>query len=566
MTHSPPPPLRTDAPDATRGSVLVTFAVLALALLWAAEAGLATSTETRYAEIGREMRVSGDLVVPTLNGAPHLEKPPWTYWALAAAYVVAGANDLAARIPGLLAGVLTLLVIRGVVYRHAPDAAPRATNAVVVLATMPAFVAQSFTVSTDAWLVLASTVAGAAVLEAVRADGRPALRWTLALHAALGVGMLVKGPAVLVTPLVGALAAAAARRKARLLRPFVHPLGLLVLAAVALPWYLAVDARLPGLLSEYLSRRLAGGFASAAEFHAEHGPLVVWAPVLLGTAPWIGGALGAVTALARDGGRRGPLVPLLAMALATPVFYTFSAARLLAYASPAVPWVAALVVLGAPRAGAASDAATRRFSLHLGIATAITALVVVALPLAPLVVPGAAPTLATHLAAVVAAFAAAGAVLWWRPRAAWVVALALLVGVSATVTTWSARVGAHRPIVEVLQRLRAPGEAVGVALHKDGDWGLVPFYLGEPVRFFGYEARLSMRPPEEYAREGFRPLDELPAWWDGPERRWLLVRAKVTNPHNDVRLRLRGSTVVEVARYGRYALLTNHAGDRSEDR
>jgi hypothetical protein len=183
--------------------------------------------------------------------------------------------------------------------------------------------------------------------------------------------------------------------------------------------------------------------------------------------------------------------------------------------------------------------------------------VVVALPLASLLVPGAAPTTATRAAGVAAALAAAAAVVARRPRAAWIVALALVVGVAATVTAWSARVGAHRPIAEVLRRLRAPGEAVGVALHKDGDWGLVPFYLGERVVFFGYEARLALRPPEWYAPEGFRPVDDLRAWWGAPERRWLLVRAKVTNARNDVRLRLRGTTVVEVARYGRYALLTN---------
>jgi hypothetical protein len=118
------PPLRPPIPRAP-GIPWIVFGLMAAGLLVVgSRLGLATSTETRYAEIGREMYVSGDWVIPTMNGAPHLEKPPFTYWALAAAYALAGVNDVAARLPGLLAGALTLLVIGGVVRRLAPPDDP----------------------------------------------------------------------------------------------------------------------------------------------------------------------------------------------------------------------------------------------------------------------------------------------------------------------------------------------------------------------------------------------------------------------------------------------------------
>jgi hypothetical protein len=245
------------------------------------------------------------------------------------------------------------------------------------------------------------------------------------------------------------------------------------------------------------------------------------------------------------------------MALATPLLFTFSASRLISYASPAIPWVAALVAAGAPAPGVADGAPTRRYRWHLGLSTAATALAVLALALVPWLVPGAERTAWTTGAAIAAAIVAAAALAIRRAPAPALVAVALVVGLAATATAYRERLGAHRPIVEALASRRAAGEAVGVAIHKDGDWGLVPFYLGETVRFFGYEARLSTRPPEADAPEGFRPIEEVRAWWDVPERRWLLVRARVTNPHNDVRRRLVGTRVVEVARYGRYALITN---------
>ena len=330
----------------------MTFALLAAGLLVAgSRIGLTTSTETRYAEIAREMYASGDPVVPTLNGAPHLEKPPFTYWTLAAAYAVAGVNDVAARLPGLLAAALTLLVVGGVVRRLAPpdDPDPRGLGraGVLVAATLPAFLVLAYTVSTDPWLVLTTTAAGAAVLAGIRADGRPALRTVLALHAALGVGMLVKGPAVLVTPLVGAVVAAFARRSARPLRPFVDPRGLLLFAAIALPWYLLADRRIPGLLDLYLTKRLVGAVASSAEFHGNPAWLI-WVPVVLGSAPWIGGIFGGTRALARRTDlARGTTAALVGMALAAPVFFTFSRSRLPTYGLQALPWIAARLGEGA---------------------------------------------------------------------------------------------------------------------------------------------------------------------------------------------------------------------------
>src|SRR6187431_3513450 len=53
--------------------------------------------EGRYAEIPREMSVSGDWVTPRLNGIKYFEKPPLQYWATAAIYSVFGTSEWSAR-------------------------------------------------------------------------------------------------------------------------------------------------------------------------------------------------------------------------------------------------------------------------------------------------------------------------------------------------------------------------------------------------------------------------------------------------------------------------------------
>jgi 4-amino-4-deoxy-L-arabinose transferase-like glycosyltransferase len=63
--------------------------VLVAAVLWFGTLGVRKLTapdEGRYAEIAREMAVSGDWVTPRYNELKYFEKPPLQYWVTALAY------------------------------------------------------------------------------------------------------------------------------------------------------------------------------------------------------------------------------------------------------------------------------------------------------------------------------------------------------------------------------------------------------------------------------------------------------------------------------------------------
>ena len=95
--------------SARRGLLLL---LLASALLWffgLEHRSLFHPDEGRYAEIPREMVVTGDWLTPRLNGIKYFEKPPLQYWLTAGAYVLLGEHQWTSRLCTALAGFLGLL-------------------------------------------------------------------------------------------------------------------------------------------------------------------------------------------------------------------------------------------------------------------------------------------------------------------------------------------------------------------------------------------------------------------------------------------------------------------------
>jgi len=68
--------------------------------------------EDRWAEVVREMRLTGDYFHPTINGVPYFDKPLLGYWLIALSAAVAGRLDeWVVRLPSAIAGLLAGLSI-----------------------------------------------------------------------------------------------------------------------------------------------------------------------------------------------------------------------------------------------------------------------------------------------------------------------------------------------------------------------------------------------------------------------------------------------------------------------
>ena len=89
--------------------ILLLLIALPLFSLGLTNHGLWSADEPRVAEIGREMAITGNWVVPTLNQRPFLEEPPLYYGVLALTFKIFGISDRVVRIPSALFGLAAVI-------------------------------------------------------------------------------------------------------------------------------------------------------------------------------------------------------------------------------------------------------------------------------------------------------------------------------------------------------------------------------------------------------------------------------------------------------------------------
>jgi 4-amino-4-deoxy-L-arabinose transferase-like glycosyltransferase len=291
--------------------------------------GLIEPTETRYAEIAREMLAGRDWLIPRLNGIPHFDKPPLAYWSAASGMALLGMNEWGARLGGALAAAFVLWCTARLARQAGGALAP------AFLVSSVLFFALSHQLASD--IFLAAAVAGfyAAIFD-------PRSRASLWPFVALGVGFMAKGPVVLVLTVAPALLAALWARDGSPARALASWRGWLVFAVIALPWYVVVLVKTPGLWTYFIHRQLWERYATTV--HQRGGPIYYFlVVVLVGALPWTLAALREWWHAAREAGRRNLPDALLASWIGLPmVFFSFSGSKLPAYVLPLVPGLAVL--------------------------------------------------------------------------------------------------------------------------------------------------------------------------------------------------------------------------------
>ena len=439
---------------------------VALAVLGASYAvtagllGLFESTETRYAEIAREMLATGDWLTPRLNGILHLHKPPLAYWATASGMALFGVNSWGARLPVALASIVSLACVARIAARQFASWGAHPARTVWVLGTMVLFAALGRSVATDPFLT-------AAVL----------LYWALAPSpwalAAVGLGFLAKGPVVFLHTALPVLVAALWGRDRRTLALLGPAWGWWLCAAIALPWFLILAVRIRGLIPYLLANQLWGRYATTV--HQRGGPPWYFIAVAIGGAlPWTGALLAGLTRAWRERASQDARL-LLAWFIVPIVFLSFSGSKLPAYLLPSAAASALL-------AARALDRPVARWSVALIlIALAVAGTLAGPSALGHLVAGPHGPPVALPALAILALALlglAAGAAWLSRLEISAALVAAAVVSLGAAAARFDSALGSPREVTRLLSGLRAPNEPVLEVSHFNAG---VPFYLGERV-------------------------------------------------------------------------------------
>jgi len=331
--------------------------------------------EPRYAQVAREMFVTGDLITPTLGHHTWFEKPALLYWMIAGSFKVFGVNEWAARLGPALCGLLTIAAI-WMIGREVDREEPRgfAFWSVVVTGSCLGLIVFSRAASFDVVITMTTTWSLACFLLHELRNRRLFLA---GFYLFVGLSLLAKGLVGIVIPF-GVVGLFYVLRRAWPSRSVILSLfwGMPLALAVSAIWYGPVIARHGWVfIDEFFVQHHFARYVSNKYHHPQ--PIYFYPVIILMLAlPWTPHLIVAL-AKVRGWKWRGAddlsvvRVFSLAWLLLPIIFFSFSGSKLPGYVLPVIPGIALLV----------SDRLTRIFNPRwpLVIAGATLVLVVIVL-------------------------------------------------------------------------------------------------------------------------------------------------------------------------------------------
>ena len=335
---------------AKRVYILLFLIVIAFYLYGLGKLPLLGPDEPRYAQIAREMFLSGDLITPTLGGHTWFEKPALLYWLIAGAFKVFGVSEWSARFGPALCGLLTIAAV-WCVGREIDREKPRGFGfwCVVVTASCLGLIVFSRAASFDVVVTMTTTWSLAFFLLHELPSTRSKRLLLAGFYVFVGLSLLAKGLVGVVIPF-GVVGLYYLLRRAWPSRSVLASLlwGVPLALAVSAIWYGPVIARHGwGFIDEFFVQHHFARYVSNKYHHPQ--PIYFYPVIILMLAlPWTPYLIAALAKVRRWEWRGGDSLSIvrvfsLAWLLLPIVFFSFSGSKLPGYVLPAVPAVALLV-------------------------------------------------------------------------------------------------------------------------------------------------------------------------------------------------------------------------------
>jgi 4-amino-4-deoxy-L-arabinose transferase-like glycosyltransferase len=298
---------------------------------------LSGSDEPRYARIAQEMHKSNVWITPTLEGKPWLEKPPLYYWIASPFYSLFRNPETAARIGPAICTTITAMAIFWLGSMLWSSQAGLLGS--LILLTSLGFVGFGRSASTDMPFTCVLTLALAILVAAVEKN----MGWkVMGAYVLLGLAVLGKGPvAIVLAAGIGIFTWLLIEREGLLRRWHILP-GIIVTAAVSIPWFwLVFRGNGYGFISTFFINHNLARYITDIHHHSQ--PFYYFVPVLLALLfPWTGWLWLLISKSPLEGFRRWRQWPpgmvfLACWALVPLIFFSLSESKLAGYILPSLP-------------------------------------------------------------------------------------------------------------------------------------------------------------------------------------------------------------------------------------
>ncbi|MEF9443711.1 glycosyltransferase family 39 protein [Burkholderia cenocepacia] len=328
--------------------ITLVLLLVAFAIVWFAPLGLRhliPSDEGRYAEMAREMFVTGDWITPRYNGYKYFEKPPLQTWLNALTFAWFGIGEWQARLYTAVASFAGVLLVG---YTGARLFNPLSGFlAAVVLASAPYWNLMGHFNALDMGLAFWMALSLCSLLLAQRPGLRPAAvrGWMWACWAAMAFAVLSKGLVGLILPGAVLVLYTVIARDWALWKRLYLVSGLVIFFAIVTPWFVLVQQRNPEFFNFFFVVQQFRRYLTPEQNRP--GPLYYFVPVLLvGFLPWLSVAWQSIRhalRMPRQPNGFSPMLVLLIWSAFIFLFFSASHSKLISYVLPVAPALALII-------------------------------------------------------------------------------------------------------------------------------------------------------------------------------------------------------------------------------
>lgn len=220
---------------------LTAFLALGVLFYGLGDIALMSFNEARRAVPAREMYESGNWLLPHMNGALYITKPPFLYWLQTIiAHLVGNVNEWTVRLPS----AITALVMIALTYRFSFKSFGKWPALFAAQILMANVTFAMFARRAEIEMVLTCLCVGSVLTALHYIFEKQQQRWIYLSYFLLALAMLTKGPLVLLLVTLPMLFFAISQKNAAAWQVIKSPIGWLIFLVVGLSWYLVVSLQL----------------------------------------------------------------------------------------------------------------------------------------------------------------------------------------------------------------------------------------------------------------------------------------------------------------------------------